>query len=448
MNKKFSNTLLYILASGFLLWHLLPLFSVGKAVAPSNKTNAEIAMNTMCYGGDLTVPTFGNPLTDPLTVDLNTRPELVATSKSLTSVDLGPYPNSGNTNGEEGWQADSYGNNSSTFDVKDNSILAIEMKNFVDGDAKWRTPQIPVKPGESLRFASEYRSNVASTSNVTFILQDGTEKYVTLSRLSATDSWKQQSTEVIVPKNVVALRFSVILDQNGWLQTKDYTVDRYITPGFSRGIVSFTFDDGWESIYKQGLPLFEQYGIKTTQFVVADYDVNEAYMSPDQIRAMQKLGHDIGSHSFSHADHEVLQDKDLAREVAGSRTVLNQKYGGTNNFAAPFGRYNQDVNDAVKQCYQSHRTTDSGFNTPGYDRYTVRVQNVEVDTKPEQIREWAEFARDNNLWLVLVYHQVEDGGAYSVDTAALESHLKAVKDTGVHTATYEEALIETYPQGR
>ncbi len=448
MNKKTTNIILYILAAGFLLWHLLPLFAIGKAVAPDEKTNAELAANTMCFGGDLDVPTYGDPLQDPLITTLNSRNNFIAKSRNLETIQLDPYPTSTNTTSSSSWQADSYGTNMAKFEVKDGSVLAVQMRDFVEGDAKWRTQEIAVQPGESLRFASNYRTNVAVTSNVTYTFRDGSTKYVTLSRLSASGDWRQQATEIIVPNNVVAVRFSVILDDNGWLETKDYSISRYTTPGFSRGIVSFTFDDGWESIYQQGLPLFEKYDVKTTQFVVADYDRNEAYMSPEQIREMQKQGHDIGSHSYSHADHEVLQDQDLAREVAGSRAVLNYKFGGTNNFAAPFGRYNEEVNTAIKQCYQSHRTTDTGFNAPGYNRYTVRVQNVEVDTTPEQIREWAEFARDNNLWLVLVYHQVEDGGVYSVDTKALENHLKAVKETGVHTATYEEALIETYPQGR
>lgn len=448
MNKKIINSLLYLIAAGFLLWHLMPVFAIGKAVTPNEKTNLELAADTICYGGDLDVLTFGDPLKDSLTTNLNTRSSFISSPRNLQSIKLDAIPASETATTDDSWQADSYGNNKATFSTQNASVLTIKMTDFTDGDAKWRTQKIAVQPGQTLRFTSDYRTNTAVTSNVTYILPDGTEKYATLSRLSVTETWKNQSTEVIVPENVVALRFSIILDEDGWLETRNYSVNRYTSSGFSRGIVTFTFDDGWESIYKQGLPLFEKYDIKTTQFVVADYDRNEAYMSPDQIREMQKLGHDVGSHSFSHADHEALRDAELSLEIAGSRTVLNKKFGGVNNFAAPFGRYNEDVNNSVKKCYQSHRTTDSGFNAPGYDRYTVRVQNVEVDTTAEQIREWAEFARDNNLWLVLVYHQVEDGGVYSVDTKALEGHLKAVKDTGVHTATYEEALIETYPQGR
>lgn len=452
MNKKFLNSFLYVVAAGFLLWHLLPLFAIGRVVAPTEKTNAELAANTMCYGGGLDVPTFGDPLKDPLITTLNQKNSVLNYTDTAERIVLNPYPTTPDESPDASWQADHYGNNTPIFisqrQASGASALRVELVDYIDGDAKWQTQKISVTPGEMLSFNTSYRTNQKVVASVTLTQSDGTEKYITLKQLSASEDWQNQTSTVIVPNGTVSLRFSTILNTTGWLETKNYAVSRMNAPKFQRGIATFTFDDGWKSVYNQGLPLFDKYGIKTTQFIVADYDVNEAYMTPEQIRELQKQGHDIGSHSYSHADHSKLQGDELILEVAGSRAVLNSKFGGVNNFAAPFGRYNQDVTKMIRKCYQSHRTTDTGFNAPGYDRYQIKVQNVEVDTTPEQIREWAQFAQNNNLWLVLVYHQVEDGGEYSVDTNALESHLRAVKDTGIHIDTYEKALIETYSQGR
>lgn len=451
MQKRTLNILLYTLAMGFLAWHLLPIFSLGKTITPEKKNNYEIASDTMCYGGDIDVATFGDPLRDPVITTLSQPNKLVGPTQNGEVIRLDEPSTSINYFDEPDWRATAYGNNSVAFNIIETQhakVLRINMNNFVSGDAKWQTKPIDVVAGQTIRVSSDYRTNVATTVNATLTYKNGSKKYITLSRLASTEQWYGQSSELIVPNNVSNVRFAIILNDNGWLESRNYSIEKIDTPNFKRGIASFTFDDGWKSIHEQGLPLFEKYNIDTTQFVVANYDINEAYMSEEQIRDLQKYGHNIGSHSFSHADHKLLHDADLAREVAGSRTVLNSKFGGVNNFATPFGRYNEEVNTVIRQCYQSHRTTDTGYNAPGYDRYQVRVQNVEVNTSVDEIREWANFAKEHNLWLVLVYHQVEDGGAYSVDTKTLESHLKAVKDSGIHIANYNDALIETYPQSR
>jgi peptidoglycan/xylan/chitin deacetylase (PgdA/CDA1 family) len=452
MNKRIANFLLYLLAAGFLIWHLTPMLDIGNSLLPRQKTTAELANDTTCYGNDLDVPTYGDPLHDPLITTLSDRPKLINASPRLNSIEIDPLPASTTFANDKSWQTSSYGQNEAKFslpkETSGNPVLRVDIANFKDGDAKWQTPILNVQEGQSLRLTNRYRSNVETTANVTFIYEDGSNDFVTLTPLAPSDYWQTNSVDVVIPDGVSTVRFSIILNNNGWLETTKYQISSYETPMFKRGIVSFTFDDGWKSIYEQGLPLFEKYNVKTTQFIVSGYEGSQAYMTEEQIRDMIKRGHDIGSHSHTHADHRELDQSKLSQEVAGSRSVLNATFSGINNFATPFGRYNDTVKNTIKQCYQSHRTTDTGYNAPGYDRYSIRVQNVEVDTTAEEIREWAKFARDNNLWLVLVYHQVEDGGTYSVDTKALEEHLRAVKDTGVHTANFEEALIETYSQGR
>jgi len=452
VKSKYRNFLLYLLAAGFLIWHLVPLMSIGSAMTPKPKTNLELAQDTTCYGGDLDIPTFGDPLHDPIITTLNQKNSIINYRTASLPVKLDPYPKSVDSLPEPSWQTAHYGKNVPIFIINqqnsEQASLRVEIVDYLDGDAKWQTQSIPVQSGDMLTFKNEYRSNQNIVTSAALRQVDGSDKYITLKQLTDSEDWSSQTSTMIIPKGTVSIRFATILDKAGWLETRNYSITRMDAPKLKRGIATFTFDDGWKSIYQQGLPLFNKYNIKTTQFVVAGYDTNSAYMSPDEILDMQKQGHDIGSHSYSHADHSKIHDEDLMREVAGSRTVLNAKFGGINNVAAPFGRYNQDVTRTIRECYQSHRTTDTGFNAAGYDRYQIKVQNVEVNTTPEQIQGWAEFARDNNLWLILVYHQVQDGGEYSVDSKQLESHLKAVKDTGIHTATFEEALLETYPQGR
>lgn len=447
--KRIINFALYTLAALFLGYHLMPVFSAGLNLAPKEATRAELAASAQCSANTaITVPTYGHPLRDPLTTDLSARKRFVTQQATVTTL----YDQS-KVSQVQDWEPSRYGNNDGVATLQasnapQQAIFRVDMNNLKDGDAKWLSPRFSVRSGEYVTVSFRYRASQEFKPTAVFIDTDGDSQYIPQTVRSASEGWSQEKISFVVPANTQGLRFAANLEDDGWLETTDYQVSVQPLPQLQRGIATFTFDDGWKSIHDQGLPLFERYGVKTTQYVVADYEGNDAYMDQKMIEDFQKAGHDIGSHSFSHADLSTLGKEKLGIEVAGSSRILNRSYGGVNNFAAPFGRYNDEVTSSIARCYQSHRTTDAGYNAAGYDRYKIKVQNVEVDTTPEQIKAWAEFAEQNKLWLILVYHQVETGGEYSVDTTVLESQIKAVKDTGIHITTFEDALLETYPQGR
>lgn len=447
--RRIANLALYTVAALFLGYHLMPVFSAGANLVPEEPTRAELASTAQCsVNTAITVPTYGHPLRDPLTTDLSARKSLVERSGSTQVL----YAQS-NAQNLDDWESSRYGVNDGVATIASpqpasTAILRVDMNSLKDGDVKWVSPRITAQAGEYITVTFRYRSNQEFKPTAVFIDTDGDAQYIPQTVLSGSESWKTEKLSFVVPANTQSIRFAANLEDEGWLETQGYVFESQPLPRLNRGIASFTFDDGWKSIHNEGLPLFERYGVKTTQYVVADYEGNSAYMDQKMIKDFQKAGHDIGSHSFSHADLTTLGKEKLDIEVAGSSRLLNDSYGGVNNFAAPFGRYNDEVTNSIARCYQSHRTTDAGFNAAGYNRYKIKVQNVEVDTTPEQIRAWADFAQQNRLWLVLVYHQVESGGEYSVDSKVLESHLKAVQSSGIHTATFEDALLESYPQGR
>jgi peptidoglycan/xylan/chitin deacetylase (PgdA/CDA1 family) len=447
--KKIINFTLYSVAALFLAYHLMPVFSAGANLAPKEVTRAELAASAQCSANtEITVPTFGHPLRDPIITDLTARRSLVTQQANMTTL----YDQS-KVSQVQDWESSRYGTNDGVATLQSSStpqqaIFRVDMNNLKDGDAKWLSPRFSVRAGEYVTVSFRYRANQEFKPTAIFIDNDGDTQYIPQTVRSASEGWSNEKITFVVPANTQGLRFAANLEDNGWLETTDYQVSVQPLPQLQRGVATFTFDDGWKSIHDQGLPLFERYGVKTTQYVVADYEGNDAYMDQKMIQDFRDAGHDIGSHSYSHADLTTLSTDKLSIEVAGSAYLLNKSYDGVNNFAAPFGRYNDAVTNTIAQCYQSHRTTDAGYNAAGYDRYKIKVQNVEVDTTPEQIKAWADFAQQNKLWLILVYHQVETGGEYSVDTTVLESQIKAVKETGIHTATFEQALLETYPQGR
>ena len=454
--RKVVNFALYAMAAGFLALHLLPIGSVLASFKPEPTTNATLAAKAECTNGDFDVLTFGNPLTDPLYVSLNNSERLVAPVPSGVNLVSNSKALELGTNGKPtGWLDDKYGQSNTTFSLVRNALpnanaLRVEVRDYQAGDAKWLMDPVAVKEGQIVNVSFQYRSQQDSDVVATYINERGETRYVNVTQLTNTNNqWMTYRGDIVIPPGTKQLQIAQALTANGVIESTNYSITSRPISGFQRGIVSVTFDDGWGSIYEKGLPLFEKYRIPTTQFVVANYDKGKAYMTEEQITSLQKKGHEIGSHSYSHAKLTQQNSSELHTEVAGSQAVLQDRYtGSASNFAAPFGVYNDEVSQKIAQCYQSHRTTDTGYNTAGYDRYQVRVQNVEVDTTPAEVKRWVDYAQQNKLWLVLVYHQVENGGEYAVDTSALEAQLKVIADSGIHAATYNDALLETYPQGR
>ena len=80
--------------------------------------------------------------------------------------------------------------------------------------------------------------------------------------------------------------------------------------------IMIDFDDGYSSVYNLGVPIFNKYNIKTTQYIICGNvrDFQTGYMSWDNIRSMQKSGHSIQSHSMSHLNAESLSEQQVKDE--------------------------------------------------------------------------------------------------------------------------------------
>jgi peptidoglycan/xylan/chitin deacetylase (PgdA/CDA1 family) len=77
----------------------------------------------------------------------------------------------------------------------------------------------------------------------------------------------------------------------------------------------------------------------------------DGIMSWDQLRALARAGHEIGSHSMSHPILPLCSDSDLEREVAGSKAVLEDRLQlEIASFCYPNGDCDPRVADAVHRA--------------------------------------------------------------------------------------------------
>jgi peptidoglycan/xylan/chitin deacetylase (PgdA/CDA1 family) len=149
--------------------------------------------------------------------------------------------------------------------------------------------------------------------------------------------------------------------------------------GETAGLVGLTFDDGYTDFLEHAVPVLERHGMTATLYVVAgrmdgtnewDSGPRLPIMGPDQVRAVAAAGHEVGSHTMTHARLAGADPDVLAAEVGGSRRVLEDVLQAeVASFCYPYGSYDQAAADAVRAAGYDNACV-TGDYQPG-DRVTL-----------------------------------------------------------------------------
>lgn len=221
------------------------------------------------------------------------------------------------------------------------------------------------------------------------------------------------------------------------------------TNGFTRGLVTLTLDDASQTQYLNGWPIMQKYGMRATFYMTTGSLDGFWYMTPQQISALHNAGNHIAAHTLTHPDLTTISADQLTHELADPQTYLQNLVGiSVRDFASPYGLVNSNVLTQILKYYRSHRGVQEGFNTKAnFNLANILVQNVENSTSAAQITTWVNEAKANNSWLVLVYHEVKaNPDQWSTSPGQFDSHLNAIKNSGVTVSTLNQAINELLPQ--
>ena len=227
---------------------------------------------------------------------------------------------------------------------------------------------------------------------------------------------------------------------------------------FNEPLLSVTYDDGWESIYSQAMPILQRNGIRTTQYVLSGVEKDEQYMSWDQIAAMQTAGHEIACHSVSHPDLTTLDDKHLREQIKGCKTDLTTRFGSVTNFASPYGAETGHTVNEISKVFASQRNangelgdgiTDEDVNTrANFSRYDIIGITVRGDTTIDQLKAVLEYAKAHNAWVVLTYHQADDEDSkFALDITKMTKQLEFLSKSDIRIVTVNQALASLDRKG-
>ncbi len=135
------------------------------------------------------------------------------------------------------------------------------------------------------------------------------------------------------------------------------SVVEYLKQGqFSESNVVITFDDAYESVYRNALPILSHYNMVATVFPITkfvgghnvwDYGYGRLpHCSWKQLQHLTEVGWEVGSHTATHQNLRSLSTKRLWNEIRYSKEVIENRLGRSISVISyPFGSYNQDVMD-------------------------------------------------------------------------------------------------------
>lgn len=415
--------------------------------------NSGLAVSTLTQALHETAPQAGitlNPV-PPVSDEMIYNPSL----ETPTPAGTGPA----------NWLPDTWGTNTPTFSWSSDAHTGgksarVDMSGWVDGQAKWYFPSVPIHSGARYVFSDWYKSNLPSTVSVAYTMADGTVYYDGEDfAIPPSATWTQYKIGVVFPIGAVQAYFAHAISGNGWLLTDDYSMKpSTVDAGFTRPMISLSFDDGSPSIYA-AIATVDSYSAntwKTTQFVPTE-DVNDGGWTTAQIQSIRNRGHEIASHSVTHPDLTEVTPAQLRTELTASKSTLEAITGsGTvTDFATPYGAYNPTVLQAIHDAgYTSNRNVDNGYNT-AYDLnpYNIHVQNMMATTTLAEFNSWVNEAVAGRYWLVIVYHEVMDGSTgdtgedqYTVTPAMFAQQLASINASGITVKTIKAALTELLPQ--
>jgi peptidoglycan/xylan/chitin deacetylase (PgdA/CDA1 family) len=239
-------------------------------------------------------------------------------------------------------------------------------------------------------------------------------------------------------------------------------------PPQSQNFVSITFDDGYQSTYDNGLPIFDKVGMKYTWYIISAFPDTDPFFATwaEVLDVSKRPNAEIGNHTQTHngvtqPDGTIkfltmLDAADLESETFGAQQDFIAKGITPTTLAYPYGDYDmtpgntwpplpfsqQTVEQAVKKAgLMGARTTDfclpnpstppdCGYVEAGSNPFALQAFETNqngTQTSLADIQYWTSPALPGTTdttrrWTIIAFHSVDNGAdSDSVSSELLQS---------------------------
>jgi peptidoglycan/xylan/chitin deacetylase (PgdA/CDA1 family) len=149
--------------------------------------------------------------------------------------------------------------------------------------------------------------------------------------------------------------------------------------------IVISFDNGYESQYREALPVLRAMGwVGVENLQLSGLPPSQGGLSQREIRALVRAGWELDTQGYSHADLITLDASELHFQVADARAHLRARYHvAANWFCYPSGHYDATVIAAVRAAgFRGSTTVTPGWASPTEDPYRLPRLRVLAGTSP------------------------------------------------------------------
>jgi len=203
-------------------------------------------------------------------------------------------------------------------------------------------------------------------------------------------------------------------------------------------LVTFIFDDGWETDYTVMKPVFDAQGEVACSAIITTKPGTGSYMTWNQIEELQAAGWEILGHTKTHVDLTTSSDAELIDELGGAKEDLEARGFIIKNFVNPYHATNENVRSFIKRYYRGARSRfiadDHGINEPIIHTYKLFTASGTTLTE-EEMKDYIDEAEAENGWILFMLHQTDATLATKVGNV-----IDYIQGKGISIVTMDQAL--------
>lgn len=233
----------------------------------------------------------------------------------------------------------------------------------------------------------------------------------------------------------------------------DRFLARYFRPArmpltLPRGLVSFSFDDIPDNAALVGAPILEKYDARGSFYIAGKLCGrsfrHDVFANREQVAAIAARGHEIGCHTYSHADSQRLSLRQQREEFSRNSAYLQRECAlpAPVTHAYPYGSVGLVQKYGASGAFQAARSVRPGLNSGKLDLMQLfAVPLYDHLYSREAVSHLIREAADKKAWLIFYTHDVaEVPSDQGTSSALLDYAVSEARAMGCDIRTVADSL--------
>jgi peptidoglycan/xylan/chitin deacetylase (PgdA/CDA1 family) len=176
-------------------------------------------------------------------------------------------------------------------------------------------------------------------------------------------------------------------------------------PGGSTPLITFVFDDGYDTDYLVARDVFAEQGAIACSAITTDWINTPGHLSSDQIRGLRDAGWEIMAHTATHPNLRSLAPAQVEDELSRSKAALEGLGVAARNLVYPYNKSSESVRKIARAYYRSGRGGKNEYNRPGTDPYDLRSFTSRQDLA--KLKASIDRADKEHAWMIIYHHEID-----------------------------------------